>query len=242
VSESLTLDRFLGGRLMIAQPKRGFRAGHDTVLLAAAVPARADEFALELGAGAGVASLCLAARMPGVSLLGVELDPELVRLANENAGRNGMAGRVVFEAGDISGLAARVEQYDHVFFNPPFHPPSSHRSPSEPRAHAMQDGANMVAEWTRIALVLTKPKGTVTAIIRADRTEDVLAPASGHAAIVFPLFPHAGETAKRAVVQITKNAPAGIRMAAGLVLHETDGRNTNASEAVLRHGEALRLA
>ena len=29
-----TLDGFLGGRLFIAQPRRGFRAGHDTVLLA----------------------------------------------------------------------------------------------------------------------------------------------------------------------------------------------------------------
>ena len=107
VSESLTLDRFLGGRLTIAQPKRAFRAGHDTVLLAAAVPAGPREFVLELGAGAGVASLCLAVRVPDVRLLGIELNPELVRLANENAVRNGMGERVRFEAGDVPALATR---------------------------------------------------------------------------------------------------------------------------------------
>jgi hypothetical protein len=78
-----TLDRFLGGRLTITQPKKGFRAGHDTVLLAATVPAEAGSHCLELGAGTGVASLCLAARIPGVFVLGLEIDQDLVRLANE---------------------------------------------------------------------------------------------------------------------------------------------------------------
>lgn len=58
-------DQFLGGRLMVAQPKTGYRAGVDPVLLAASVPAVRGESVLELGCGVGVASLCLAARVPG---------------------------------------------------------------------------------------------------------------------------------------------------------------------------------
>ena len=65
MSIDYTLDGFLGGRLTIAQPKDGFRAGHDAVLLAAAVPARTGETILELGSGSGIASLCLAARVAG---------------------------------------------------------------------------------------------------------------------------------------------------------------------------------
>jgi hypothetical protein len=35
---------------------------------------------------------------------------------------------------------------------------------------------------------------------------------------------------------------SGFVHATGLVLHEADGRNTEAVEAILRHGQALNLA
>ncbi|PCH69375.1 MAG: methyltransferase, partial [Rhodobacteraceae bacterium] len=58
----LTWNAFLGGRVQLLQPQSGYRAGVDPVLLAAAVPGRAGQSVLELGCGAGAASLCLAAR------------------------------------------------------------------------------------------------------------------------------------------------------------------------------------
>lgn len=235
---SATLDRFLGGRLEIAQPKRGFRAGHDTVLLAAAVPAGLGSRVLELGAGAGVASLCLAARVAGVQMLGIEIDLGLVGLANENAVRNNVADRVRFEQGDVANFAS-AELFDHVFFNPPFYPASSQESPIAARARAMRDGDNALTQWARTALALIKPGGTMTTILPANRTGDILVATDG--ALVFPLCPHAGEPPKRAIVQIAKGSSAPLRIAAGLILHEADGRNTEAVEAVLRHGAELRL-
>jgi tRNA1Val (adenine37-N6)-methyltransferase len=244
-----TLDGFLDGRLLVAQPRSGFRAGHDTVLLAAAITAGAGARVLELGAGAGVASLCLAARVPGVDVLGIEIDPELVRLANENAARNAMEGRVRFECHDVLkpiltlslSKGERAEAYDHVFFNPPFHPVTGQESPSPAKSRAMLDKDNAVGVWTQAALAAVKSGGTVTAILRADRVEDMLAAAEGHGAVLFPLYPHAGEVPKRVIIQLVKDAPAGLRTAAGLVLHEPDGRNSDAAEAVLRQGAALRL-
>jgi tRNA1(Val) A37 N6-methylase TrmN6 len=55
--EEITTDGFLGGRLTIAQPVAGYRAAADPVLLAAAVQARPGQAVLDLGCGAGVASL-----------------------------------------------------------------------------------------------------------------------------------------------------------------------------------------
>ena len=57
-------DAFLGGRLVLRQPARGYRAGADAVMLAAACSARAGERVLELGCGAGAALFCLGARVP----------------------------------------------------------------------------------------------------------------------------------------------------------------------------------
>ena len=237
----LTRDRFLGGRVVADQPKLGFRAGHDTVLLAAAIPAQAGEHVLELGSGAGIASLCLATRVSGVFVQGIEIDAELVRLAYANAALNGMAERVSFKQANVDAFSS-PGSFDHVFFNPPFHPDSAHVSPNASRDRAKRDVDGAIARWTKVALEAVKPHGTVTAILRADREDQTLAEARNCAAVVFPLLPHAGETPKRIVIQLTKGRAPSLVTAKGLVLHEAGGRNTEAAEAVLRHGAALTLA
>ena len=68
----MTADTFLGGQVRVDQPVAGFRSGLDAVMLAAAVPAMPGQSALELGSGAGTATLCLAARVSGLALTGVE--------------------------------------------------------------------------------------------------------------------------------------------------------------------------
>ena len=236
-----TRDRFLGGRVVADQPKDGFRAGHDTVLVAAAVPAKSGERVLELGSGTGIASLCLACRVPELSVLGIDIDAPLVRFANENAVRNGMESRVHFRVAEASEFRDSIG-FDHVFFNPPFHPASTHISGNAARARAKRGPDDTLVRWTRAALDLVRPGGTVTAILRADRTEEIVAAMAGHAISVFPLFPRAGEVPKRAIVRIVKGTAAPLRTLAGLALHKADGRNTEAAEAVLRHGEALALA
>jgi tRNA1Val (adenine37-N6)-methyltransferase len=233
-----TLDGFLGGCLTIAQPKNGFRAGHDSVLLAAAVPASAGERVLELGSGVGVASLCLSARTK-CDVLGIEIDPALVSISNENAKRNGMA-RARFIEGDAGSAKPAGAPFDHVFFNPPFHPDTGQVSPHAARDRATRDTEDAVRSWTGHALTLVKHGGTVTAILRADRLDDFLNVAGKAGGAVLPLLPSAGEAPKRVIVQKREGDTSPLRTMAGLPLHE-DGRPTHGTEAVLRHGAALPL-
>ena len=246
MTAAVTLDRFLNGRITIAQPANGFRAGHDSVLLAAAVPADPGSRVLELGSGSGVASLCLAARVPGVRISGMEIDRDLVRLANENASRNSFANRVTFISAEVSsGGGPPFEEgvtFDHVFFNPPFHPDSAHVSPVAARDRATRDSSDAVRIWTTSALRAVRDGGTVTAIIRADRADAILDAGRGYDGIVFPLLPHVGEKPKRSIVRILKRRGGTFSTATGLVLHESDGRSTESAEAVLRHGRALSIA
>ena len=230
----------MGGRVVAEQPRHGFRAGHDTVLLAAAVPAGAGDRVLELGSGAGIASLSLARRVPEARILGIEIDEDLVRMARDNAARNGMEERLRFIAGDVVTFKSDGP-FDHVFFNPPFHPNTGQVSPVAGRDSAKRDVRDCVAEWTRRALAHVKPTGTVTAILRTDRVGEMLAEAKGHSVTIFPLYPHAGETPKRTLVRIVQGKEAQLRRSPGLILHERGGRNTQPAEAVLRHGMPLDL-
>lgn len=66
------------------------------------------ETVVELYCGIGAISLTLAERAKMV--IGVEVVPQAVADAKENARRNGLEGRTRFECGDASELAARLEQ------------------------------------------------------------------------------------------------------------------------------------
>jgi tRNA1(Val) A37 N6-methylase TrmN6 len=245
-----TEDAALGGRLILRQPRRGHRFGHDAILLAASTSAKAGEHAVDFGAGVGAAGLALASRVPGLAVTLAEIDPALAALAAENIGRNGFADRVravtldatagarVFAAAGLSpGSAARV------LMNPPFHDPATSRTSPDPargRAHVSAG----IAPWLNSAQRLLGAGGTVTMIWRADGLADLLAALSrGFGAVaVQPVHPRPDEPAIRVLVRAVKGSRAPLALLPGLVLAGTDGRPSAAAEAVLRHGGALPLA
>src|SRR5690606_11967829 len=105
----------------------------DPILLAAAVPARPGQRALDLGCGAGAAMLCLAARAPEVRALGVEIQPPLLALAQANIAANELTARVSAEVGDIAALPARLHgAFDQVLMSPPFMPAGAGTLPPDP--------------------------------------------------------------------------------------------------------------
>jgi tRNA1(Val) A37 N6-methylase TrmN6 len=239
-------DGFLGGRVRIRQPVRGYRAATDPVLLAAAVPAGPGDAVLDLGCGAGTAALCLAARVEGVELGGLELQPEYARLARENAALNGRAMAV--HEGDLRAMPAalRARSFDAVMLNPPFHGPADIGSPDPGRDLANRRGEATLADWIAAALARTRPGGHVVAIMRAEGLPELLAALAGRAAAaVLPLAARPGRDAKRVIVRARKGGRAPFRLAAPLVLHAgaahlADGDDhAPQARAILREAAAL---
>jgi tRNA1(Val) A37 N6-methylase TrmN6 len=250
-ARATSTDDFLGGRIAVTQPRHGHRAGSDAVFLAAAVPAREGERVLDAGAGAGVAGLCLLARTGGLAVTAVEINRQLAALAARNAARNGFAGQVEIVAADVTAPAKTLreaglkrESYHHLIANPPFYPESKVRAApdaSRAAAHVMRAGG--LAAWVRFFAAMAAPKGMLTLIHRPDGLGELLALLDGRFGdiAIFPLFPKTGEPATRIIVQAKKGSRAGTSLLPGLVLHEADGRYTQAAEAVLRGGSALEL-
>lgn len=248
--EGVTEDGFLGNRLRLRQPARGYRAAIDPVFLAAAVPAEGGERALDIGAGVGTAGLLLAWRVPGMRVTGIEVDPVLLRLASQNARLNQLDDRVEFMVGDLTRPPSRLApgSFHHVLANPPYLEPAvADVSPDAGRAGANVEGVAggsgaALADWVRFGMVMARDKGTITMIHRADRLDDLLAVLRGRAGAitVFPLWPdRSAKPAARVLVQAVKGSKAPMRLAQGLVLHDDDGRITVEADAVLRHGAPL---
>ncbi|NJM35970.1 MAG: methyltransferase domain-containing protein, partial [Rhodomicrobium sp.] len=206
-----TEDAFLGGRLMVAQPKAGSRAGLDTVFLAASCSAAGGDHVLDAGSGSGIVGLLAACRIEGLRVTGVEIDAGLCALAKANAARNGFGGQSEFIHGDLAGPAGALfaaglaaDSIDHALANPPFLTAGEARLPPEPRlrrAHGAEPGD--LERWVKTMAALVKPGGTMTMIHRADALGPILRYCEGRfgALSVYPLFPRHGEPASRVVVQ-----------------------------------------
>ena len=248
---AFTDDAVLGGRLRLKQPRRGHRVGHDAILLAAAAGGEPGDHVVDLGAGVGAAGLALAARRRGISVTLVEIDPRLAALAADNARRNGLADRVRAVALDVAAptrafAAAGLEPgiAAHVMMNPPFNETGrGNPSPDAGRrlAHAAEPALTV---WIATATRLLQPRGILTLIWRADGLTQVLAAlATGFGAItVLPVHPRPDAAAIRILVAATKGSRAPLSVLPGLVLNDAAGMPTQAAEAILRDGAALRLA
>ncbi|MEQ1718103.1 MAG: methyltransferase [Hyphomicrobium sp.] len=253
VTGPVTDDVFLGDRLVVRQPRHGYRAGIDAVLLAASVRLAPDDAAtlLDIGAGAGTVGLCAAARLPDLRAVLLEREPALVAMAGGNITANGLAGRVRAVAGsitasatDLAALGLAANSFSQCVANPPYHDEEAGtpaRDALKAASHAMP--ADALDDWARFMARMVRPGGRATMIHKADalpRLLAVLAPRFG-ALAVFPVFPRAGEDAIRVIVSGIKGSRAPMTLRAGLVLHGAGQDFTDETSAILRGGGALEI-
>ena len=248
-----TTDAFLGGLVEAVQPARGHhRSGLDAVILAAALGDGVRGRIVDMGAGAGVAGLSLAARAKAARVVLAEREVELVGCARQALGRPGntkFADRVDVVCVDLLAGEARKtaellpESFDHALMNPPFHDPGSVRaSPDDFRARAHVLGAGGLDDWFRAAAALIRPQGTLAAILPADRLPAVLTACEGRfgGLAVLPLHPRAEEPATRVLVRGIKGSRAMMRLLPGLILHgEAGSAFLPGLVAILRDGASL---
>lgn len=240
-AEDCTEDHLLNGRVALRQPRQGFRAGLDAVLLAAFIPARPGDSVLEAGPGSGAAFLCLAARVPGLAIRAVERESAMAALARENAARAGLAAQV--EQGDVAdlALARTLGPVAHGFANPPYWPGGT-PPPGAIRRAATHEAGPGLADWVGFLAAAIAPRGSLSLVLPAARFDAAVAAmrAAGFGAVtLLPLWPRADMPAKRVLIRARKGARGPAKILAGLVLHEADGRFTKAAEAVLRDAAAI---
>src|SRR3984957_7332211 len=246
----LTENRWLGGRLILVQPKRGHRVGTDAALLVAAAGDARQGRIVDVGAGVGAVGLALAQRHPLASTDLVEFDPELAQLAESNAARNGLQARTrVLRLDALNPRERReaglAESASCVVTNPPFFDAKTVRaSPDEGKAEARVLAGGEVnatlAAWIQASLAMLAPGGGFVMIHRPDALSVILAAIGSRlgSLALLPVHPAAGASAHRLLVSGLKGSKAPLRIAPGLILHQADGRLTAEAEAIHR-GERL---
>ncbi|WP_299969900.1 methyltransferase [uncultured Roseobacter sp.] len=244
MTEEVTRDAFLGGRVQLWQPRDGFRAGNDSVLLAASVSASQGQTVLDLGCGVGAAALCLRARVPGLRLTGVEIQPRDAALARRNGGP---AFEVI--TADIAALPPTLlqRQFDHVLTNPPYYDRRASRSALGTERECALGETTPLSFWVKAACKRLRPKGYLHLIHLAERLPDILdALPSGMGSVeVLPIAARTGRSADRIILRARKNGRAAFTLHSPLIMHEGADHVSDAESyvaevrAVLRDGAAL---
>lgn len=239
----VTRDAFLGGLVTVIQPRKGFRAGTDSVLLAAALDPSMRGDAAEFGCGAGGALFPAACRLKEVSFTGFERDPEMIDLARQGIAENGLGERVGVTEQDVSSIPVDWEnRYDLVFSNPPFFREGTITAPGEGKRDAYLE-TTPLKDWIWGMLHVLKPRGRFVMIHRASELARILSLIERRTGQieVLPVRSWPGADAKRVIVRARKGLRSGpMRLLAGInIYREKGGERTELMERISRSDAGL---
>lgn len=235
--EIFVLDK----RVRLLQPPDGFRTSLDSVMLAAACPAKQNEHILDLGCGVGGAGLCVLTRIPDTQLTGIDIQQDHIDLATKNASLNEIESRASFFMSDICDYNGG--KFDHIICNPPYQETGERtQSPSSKKetAHAHQADITL-QDWIDCAVRNLKAKGSLTIIHRADQVDKILQSLKGRfgGCEIIPLWPKENTPAKRVIIRAYRDSRSPASIHPGLILHKENGDYTDTADNILRRCAAL---
>ena len=244
MSKIETLDNFLGGKLKIYQLKKGFRAGHDSVLLASAIKAKEGDFCLELGFGSGVVSLCLAKRIPNLDIIGIENDREMLKISKKNIRLNNFKKNIKVFAGDIEGKIENYQfierhSFDQIYANPPYFIEERLSEPANRNKRIANIGNKKTLDlWLKKALTFSKSGGTITFINHIQNLPEMLTLFSKKLGDIniTPIFPKKDKKASRVIISGVRDSKKPLTYSQGLILTNKDGKIPKKIDRLLRNG------
>ena len=240
---AFSVDDFYSGRIKVYQPKQGFRAGTDSLLLASALDRFTEGEVLEIGCGAGGALLPAAHRLKQARFTGLEIDPEMVTLAEKGVATNEFQDRVEIRQGSASELPqAWQNRFDLVISNPPFFETGTIQTPGEGKETAYLESVTL-KDWINAMLFALRPKGTFVMVHRAAdlaRILSVIERQTGEITVL-PIHSYPGAEAKRVLVRARKGLRSGpMRLLEPRYLyHEKGGERRGWTLAMQRDGAEI---
>ncbi len=241
---AFTEDEFLSGRIKAIQAKKGFRAGIDTVLLAASVDIDSINIA-EFGAGSGIASCCVLADLRMANATLIDFNADALALADKNLEKNGFSKRAKTLFLDVTNKGSVREEaglknnyYTSIIANPPFFDAKAGTlSPETSRADSRHMQNDDLDKWVKCAASSAAGGAEVIFIHSIGSLPRLLgsfAARFGNISIL-PISSRTGQNASRVLIRGIKGSRAPMSLLAPLVLH---GPNGNAyleqSDAIFR--------
>lgn len=233
-----TTDTFFNGRLIVKQPRTGYRYSIDAVILASHVHPQPTDRILDLGTGCGIIPLIIGFRHPGVKLYGVEIQHDLAEIAQGNIAANNLENRVIILPVDMKTLkpSSLSDPMDLVVSNPPFYRIASGRiNPDSQRAIARHELRVTLEDVLKAAEGVLRTGGKFVCIYGSDRLVDLFAQMRScqiEPKFVRLIHSKAGTEARLVLVEGVKGGGGGLTVGAPLFIYRGDGIYTGEIEGM----------
>lgn len=154
-----------------------FRPGTDTFLLSSLPRLKPRQRVIDLGCGSGLLGLLLLQRQPELTVTGIDLQPEAVRLVQKAAAENGLRGRLRGQCADLRQVKALFPtgSFDLAVSNPPYYPSAGGAlSPDDARRTARSEVACTLEDICRASAYLLRWGGSFCLVHKPERLTDLL--------------------------------------------------------------------
>ena len=233
MNEKVTCDEILYGKLKLLQPRNGPRVNLDTILLSSWVKVRSGHSRfLEAGCASGAISLLLALRFPrNFHITGLEIQSELIELANENAKINSLTERVNFLAGDLRDKNILPHEYfDGLVINPPYEALTAGRMSINPsRSAARLEVSCNINDVGELASRVLKSKGRMFAVFTSERLDVFMSVMLRNKIIPKRLklvYPNINSSSGIFLIECIKNGGEGLNVLPPLIVRDETGNYT----------------
>ncbi len=205
----------------LVQPAGSFRFSADALLLAqfAATQSQRPLRGLDLGCGCGVVAFGVLLRMPAARFMGLDINPELVAAATQNAARLGLADHYTALTGDVRECKNLTEMpsaaFDLVTANPPYHKPGNGRRPAtDMREAALFETHGDIGDFAALAGRCLKNNGRFCCVYSAERLPDLMAALTTHKLTpkrLRPVHGRAGQAARLILMEARREGKPGLK-------------------------------
>ena len=175
--ENERLDDLQRNGLKIIQKTDGFCFGMDAVLLSGFASVKPGERALDLGTGTGIIPLLLSAKTKGDHFTGLEIQTEIMKMAQRSVALNGLEKKIDIIQGDIKE-ASRIfgaARFDVVTSNPPYmNDAHGLKNPGDVKAISRHEVLCTLEDVVREGTKALKPGGRFYMVHRPHRLAEII--------------------------------------------------------------------
>lgn len=175
--ENERVDDLQRNGLKIIQKTDGFCFGMDAVLLSGFASVKPGERALDLGTGTGIIPLLLSAKTKGDHFTGLEIQTEIMKMAQRSVALNGLEKKIDIIQGDIKE-ASRIfgaASFDVVTSNPPYmNDAHGLKNPGDVKAISRHEVLCTLEDVVREGTKALKPGGRFYMVHRPHRLAEII--------------------------------------------------------------------
>jgi tRNA1Val (adenine37-N6)-methyltransferase len=175
--EGETVDDVFGGQIKIIQKERGYRFSIDAYLLAHFVCLKKNDRVLDMGTGSGVISIIVAHRWPYVKVVGVDVQEDMVDMAQRSVDLNDLCDRIEIRWVNVRETESFFDHqsFDVAIFNPPYRKLKSGRMNRDyQKSVARHEIEGSLRDFLAASAFVLKPSGRVYIIYPASRTVELI--------------------------------------------------------------------